>query len=246
MLEATVVLASAGLFPLSRTASAEVSSCTQFGGGGNYFDGMYNPSSAYIGVSATLTVRYAAVCDTDHSQYNTSTGAVGNFAAAWSMIADSGGNGWLQSGYLRAYAQGDITFSQEFNPYTIGLYTKFQNIVNSGSVYLYWQQNIGSTYYSNVDTTRLISVSSASLTYAWSGYSQQFFGGDKYLSSDMPGGVSYPGSWNSIQIQDGSDNWHNLPSPYLTGVNQTYGNRWAGPSPTSSQSFNIWTANYGV
>lgn len=66
------------------------------------------------------------------------------------------------------------------------------------------------------------------------------------VSSDMPGGVSYPGGWGGIQIQDTSDVWHNLPSIYLTDVNQTYGNRWAGPQPTSSQSFNIWTANYGT
>jgi hypothetical protein len=128
------------------TASAEVSNCTQFGSAGNYFDGMWNSNSPYIGVSSNLVVRYAAVCDTDTSQYNTSTGAIGNFSAAWSMIANAGGEGWLQSGYLRAYAQGDITFSQEYNPYTIGLYTKFQSLVNAGETHHYWQQNSGATY----------------------------------------------------------------------------------------------------
>lgn len=191
-----ILLASALSF--ADRATAEVRNCTQFGGAGNYFDGMWNPHSSYIGVSANLTVRYAAVCDTDTSQYNASTQAIGNFSAAWSMIANAGGPGWLQSGYLRAYSQGDVTFSQEYNPSTIGLYTKFGTTVSSGNVEHYWQQNSGATYYSNVGTTRIISVSKANLTYGWSGYSQQFFGEDKYLSSDMPGGASYPGTWSGI------------------------------------------------
>jgi len=238
---ATVSLSTIPVSP----AGAEVSNCTQFGPGGNYFDGSWKPSSSYIGVSAEITVRYAAVCDSDTSQYNQATESVGNFSAAWSMIADSGGNGWLQSGYIRAYAQGDVSFSQEYNPYTIGLYTKFQNGVSAGQVHQYWQQASGGTYYSNVDTSRLITVSAANLTYGWAGYSQQFFGEDKYLSSDMPGGVGSYGTSGTIQVQDSSDNWHNVTSGFLTTANDTYGNRWVVQS-TGSQSFNIWTANYGV
>ena len=74
---------------------------------GNYFDGMWQRNANYIGVWSDMTVRYAAVCDTDHSQYNPATGAMGNFTSAWTMLANASGNpgGWLQSGYLRAYGQ---------------------------------------------------------------------------------------------------------------------------------------------
>lgn len=225
-------------------ASAEVYTC---GSPGNYFDGMWNPQSAYFGVSATITVRYGAVCDTDHSQYNPTSGAVGNFVTAWSMLADSGGHGWLQSGFIRAYGQALIDVSQFYNPHFYGgPVTIFGAQRNAGEVHRYWQQyypDAQGEFHSNVDTTRLINTSTGVLTYGWSGFSQQFFGEAHYRESDMPGGATYPTSFSSLQVQNAVASFIPIPSPFLAGSNIDNPARWSY-APTSSTSFGIWTYKY--
>lgn len=243
-LAATLVMATSSL--VAGTAAAEVYNCTPNGQvAGNYFDGMYQPNANYIGVSALITVRYGAVCDTDQSQYDRNTGAVGNFVTAWTMIADSAGRGWLQSGYLRAYGQPMVHVSQFYNPnFYGGPVTRFGSEILAGEVHRYWQQYYPDSegeWHSNVDSTRFINTSPGVLTYGWAGYSQQFFGETRYLSSDMPGGVSYPSSFDSIQVQVSPTDWVFIPSPFLTGLNQN--SRWAY-NPTSSTSFDIWTQTF--
>ena len=203
--------------------------------------------SPYIGVSANITVRYAAVCDTDPSQYNQASQSLGNFTAAWSMISDSAkqAKGWLQSGYLRAYGQSLVHFAEWYN-HAYGYYDAFGAVVNPGEVHQYWQQYYPDSqgdFHSNVDTTRFINVTGSQLVYGWSGYSQQFSGETAYLSSDIAGGASYPASFSSLQVQTQPTSWQSIPSPFLKGVDSNPG-RWS-VQPTSPTSFNIWTQNYG-
>jgi hypothetical protein len=165
------------------------------------------------------------------------------------MIADLCGNGWLQSGYLRAYAQGDITVSQLWNPFNMTVpLTKFGSTVSAGQIHHYWQWAAGTKYYSQDGSDQIISALISNVTQGWCGYSQQFFGEDKYVSSDMPGGSSYPATTASMEVETPTQSWQNLPCPFLTGANDStqYDSRWGGPSPTSCYSFNIWTANYGA
>ena len=138
-----------------------------------------------------------------------------------------------------------IDFAQVYNPYLSILQTAFGAIVNVGEVHTYWQQNYPDSqgqYHSNVDTTRLINVPQGQLYFGWSAFSEQFFGETAYHSSDIPGGATFPASFNNLQVQTGISTFQPIPCPFLQSNNQTPA-RWAIQS-TGCTSFNIWTSKF--
>ena len=240
----TSILASSVLattFP--RSAQAEVYNCTPSGQTrGNYFDGMAAFNQPYNGVSALVTVRYGAVCDTDTTGFNPQTLALGNFNYAWTMIANSNTStgGWMQSGFFRTYGSAMTDFSQVYDLRT-GIHDVVGAVVQAGDTEQYWQQDINGTWYSNTNTTRM--QSDTDLEYGWSGLTQQFFSESAYLSNDVPGGSGYETNMYSILVQNYSGTFVPIPNPFLSGYNNNP-SRWGGPRPTGSQSFLVWTQNY--
>ncbi len=133
----------------------------------------------------------------------------------------------MQSGFSRSYGTGINNFSQVYD-------------ISSGTIH----DVVGAAAqpYSNVNTTRM--QGDPTLNVEWSGYSQQFFNEDRYLSSDVPGGSGYETAFNSNQVERTNDTFVAIPSPFLSGFNHN-SSRWGGPSPTSSRSFVIWTKVFG-
>jgi hypothetical protein len=204
----------------------------------------------YNGVSARITIRTASVCDSDHTAFNSGTQDLGNFEWTWSMIADTGAVGWLQSGPFRSYGTPFRHFAQYYN-YYYGVVDVVGSTVNTGEIHQYWQQYLPDASgldHSNVDTTRFINTSN--LRTGWSGLSQQFFGETRYRASDVAGTSSATAKFDQLQVEDYSNVWHGLPNPFLTGYNDCDGvsdpvsncspARWAGPQPLSQTSFQIW------
>lgn len=237
-------ITAAAALATAQSASAEVPNCTPSGQvAGNYFDGMAAYNQPYNGVSANLLVRYGAVCDSDTSTYNPSTQNLGNFNYSWTMIADTGGNGWLQSGFFRDYGTGINNFAQYYNA-NYGIVDIVGAVVNPGETHRYWQQRYGDSqgvFHSNVDTTRLINTSN--LMDGWAGLSQQFFNETRYKSSDVPGTSTSKTQFTNIQTENYNGVFAPIPSPFLTGYDDNAA-RWGGPQPTGSTSFNIWTQNF--
>jgi hypothetical protein len=130
----------------------------------------------------------------------------------------------------RAYAQGMVHFSQFDNKYLYGgPVTVFASTVNAGEVHQYWQQygpDASGQWHSNVDVTRIINTPTGHLAYGWVGYSQQFLGEVKYLSSDMPGGASFSSAFNLLRVQSAANTWQYIPSPSCQGPTKT---RAGGP-----------------
>ncbi|MCU1542627.1 MAG: hypothetical protein JWM50_492, partial [Microbacteriaceae bacterium] len=170
---AVVVMLGVSQTATAPAASAQVTNCTAQGPGGNYFDGEYRPSAATLrGVSAVLTAKRASVCDTDTTAFNPSTLALGNFTYSWTMIANTAGGSWLQSGYFRSYGTSMFHFAQ-YKPLGGGVYDVFGDVVPTGEVHHYWQQYLpdsSGAFHSNVDSTRFINATPS----GWSGYSGQY------------------------------------------------------------------------
>lgn len=238
----TLLIASSTIVLSAQPSTAYIPDCTRDAPRSNYFDGMYKPrDDRYIGVSARIKVRYAAVCDTVVDSRN--------FVNAHSLLGNSSGivgtRGWIQSGYWRYHSGSLVHFSQIFREASNPDYYRlvFGAQVNAGAIYRYWQQYYPDSqgfYHSNVDITRLQSYPSG-LTSGWQGFTQQFVGEVSYRSNDMPGGVSFPASFTDLQVQTISGNWQSIPCPFLQG--QVSDARWA-LNPTSCTSFDIWTQSY--
>jgi hypothetical protein len=185
--------------------------------------------------SAVLTAKRASVCDTDTTAFNPSTLALGNFTYSWTMIANTAGGSWLQSGYFRSYGTSMFHFAQ-YKPLGGGVYDVFGDVVPTGEVHHYWQQYLpdsSGAFHSNVDSTRFINATPS----GWSGYSGQYFNETRYHSSDVPGTAASPAPFSNVQIEGSTAIWSAVPTSYLTPVNHNP-SRW-GVSGTTA--FSIWT-----
>lgn len=213
----------------------------QCGSGSNWFNGFSAfPNSGspnnFEGAQAYITVRFGSVCDTDTSPVN-------NFTNAWTMIADSDGLGWAQSGFERGYAGGLYHFAQQYDGFS-NLRTQYSvNTVPAGEVHRYWQQYdpACSCIHSNVDLTRFLSstfnpFASWSRTRPWS---PQFLGEARYRESDIAGRVSYPTSFTGMSVQRLDENWQPIPCPFLSGSSDEP-NRWLFAA-RSCTSIDIWS-----
>jgi hypothetical protein len=196
-----LVVATLVIAAVAATASptqASTFNCTAYGTASG-FDGYNHYGGGIIGVSADLVVRSASMCGSDTSSSNAFAG--------WTMIWDSGGYGYLQSGYLRTAADSAMYhFSQYQNnaftptePFTVVI-----GGVSLGSSHRYWQQYApDGTYefHSNVDTTRMISLIPGMLSYGWTAANQSAGGEVTYRATDMPGSSANPATFSNIAYQ---------------------------------------------
>jgi hypothetical protein len=210
-------------------ASAEIYNCDSYG---SKFAGWLNYGAYYEGVSAELTVRYGAVCDTDQNN--------NNFSTAWTMLAsNAGGGGYVQSGFMRAYGSLIYHFAEQNRDGSS--YTRvYGSPISVGEIHRYWQQwdSTCSCLHSNVDTTRFMNSSFDPFSVWTTPFSEQFVGEVKHVASDMPGVGGGPTKFANISVQDYYNHWALIPNPFLARTVDR--SRW-GANAINSTTTQIWT-----
>jgi len=220
------LIISFGLIAPPTSSEAEVYTC---GTGSNYFDGYYQavPTSYFFeGARADIVTRYGAVCDTD------TTTKPGNFTAEWSMIANSGGLGWAQSGYIRWYAGNIVYFAQQFDG-NGDLQTKWGSSATTGQTHLYtqWWDPSCSCLHSDVDTTVYLVTTWNPFTLWNYPFSAQFSGEARYLENDIAGNASSRTQYTSLGGErEDNNNWENYPCNLLSSLNEGSSRRSDGES----------------
>lgn len=228
-------------------AAAEIYTC---GSMGNRWDGYASfsndPPTNPEGTSASLVVRFGAVCDTDRSQ----PPALTNFQITWVMIANHNGQGnkYSQAGYGRWYNSAIYPYAEYNNgsgfsrvfdynhPQTLGT-THAAKTIFATTNCVGGPTSCFKNYYDGTVMQQTNYAPLGNFTYP---YSSQVYGEVLYAESDMPGTSGAPMQFSNIQSQRFSDNqWQPfLPSPVPARNDNTA--RW-GLSSFPTNYFSIWT-----
>lgn len=230
------------LLLLPMTGPAAVAQIYQCGVQHNYFDGkeQNNPiAAAYEGVSAIITTRHGAVCDTV-------TNPRLNWTNAWSMIANTevGEPGHIQLGFERGYGTYIYYFSEYYDeeigppvtrygtfPRTVGQKNKFW--VAYSSACACEKMMIDATVWAQ---TSWNPYSWWSSTVPWMA---QFYGETLYLESDIAGTAASHTKFETLRGQRRSDSGWETMANVLGSYNDNPA-RWRVQSQGVTE-FNIWT-----
>jgi len=245
---AAVLLPASLLTVSGNSVHAEVYTC---GTKSNYFDGYYRAygQGSAEGANAQIVNRYGAVCDTDTSG--------NNFVATWAMIANNGGGGWVQSGYIRWYDHTTVFFSQisktgdpNFGQFDTKFGTSSLAYGDTNHYYEKWVSSC-SCDHSNIDSTTWLSTTFNPFNAWFLPFSPQFSGEAAYKQNDMPGNSSTPTSFTDLHYQDYTDSWVSYGCNLLTksndlaGVTRSDGESWYDRI-TSCPNFDIYTDTAGM
>lgn len=230
---------------LPAPAAAAIYNC---GGLGHFFAG-YSASTSgephyYEGASANIIYRQAALCSTDSTPNNSSTG--------WTMIAAGDSNGWAQSGLINYPGLGCWKhFAQQAAP-GFPLFTVIQYCVTIGVSHVVWQR----TKYNSVKGLWVVQSMIDNTVFLDSGYAPpsgwspfavwaspfvpQFLGETHHNASDVPGSASAKLDYSSMYVQELTDDtWHDT-CGYIT----LYGGadpRYATDAPSCNHT-RVWTS----
>jgi len=181
---------------------------------GNYHVGwatnFYNGSQPETleGISSVMTDRGGYVLCSGDATAN-------NFSTAWTMVSGAAGDAYVQSGTMYRYGDPCVTEWAEQTPGAAYGFTDYY-VPNACSANKntnqYWQQMYftGSTYVyrSNVNSTIIHQTSWDPLNYLNTPYFVAAMAETTYPQSDVPGTVSLPYDYNSLQVQSYfDDSW---------------------------------------
>lgn len=186
----------------------------------NYHDGFDYTAGAsgyggvhYEGTSAIVTVRDSTLC--------TGISTTNNFSDAWTMIANSGGDGWAQIGYEHDPGLANRTFTQAAQSFTNTHPVIYYASVTTGTSIQYWEQFDAACFciHMNKGTTRVADTyfnPVAAGVWSSNPWEPQFSAETGYKEDPVGGSPGSPIIIDSLQFQDYfSDNFGAAPCGLL-------------------------------
>jgi hypothetical protein len=240
-----VTMAAASIGVPSSPAAASYPAC---GTPGSQYDGYNNwsppPLQESEGASATLTVRFGSVCDSDTSA-DTYLTVTTNGDTNWEMIAGAGVGEYSQAGYLRWYGSPIYSFAEYHDQF--GHYQKlddFAHPLTQGSSYKYQSQwGPGCHCIQNLAAGVELNQTNFDPTATWhTPWALSYDAEPHYLESDVPGSAAVPAHSANVLRETYGETWtSSLPPMTSTNTNNLRYNQSPLGTCGGNPCFDVWT-----